>query len=192
MSYLLDALKKAEQERKLGEQSELPLYTEPQVKATLPVWLVVLILVVLGLSVFKIMSGSSDDSVSDEIYEEKSAVSSAFEISDVNPEEKSLTAVSKPVAESIDTMQAVPKELSELDAATLSKIPSLNLESHIYSPAAEYRSVVINGQSYSEGSLLAAGVVLNEITQTGIVIKVGEQFVVLPKGISWVSTKHAN
>lgn len=193
MSYLLDALKKAEQERKQGEQSELPLYTEPEVRATLPMWLVVLVVAVLGATVLKLFAGG--DGAGNAKVEEQASISEEVSldqhqsIGTNNPNE--VFVEQNDVSEMEAPVTAATKELSELDAITLSKIPSLSLESHIYSQAAEYRSVVINGQSYNEGALLAAGVVLSEISQTGIVIKVGEQYVVLPKGISWVSTKHA-
>lgn len=191
MSYLLDALKKAEQERKQGEQSELPLYTEPEVKAVLPMWLVALIVMVLMATFVKLFVGGNETEAVSDVHDSLSQ-------GDVIQEDEPLKVEVAPVeSQKVDqgekrNKQVVAKELSELDSVTLSKIPSLSLESHIYSPASQYRSVIINGQSYDEGALLASGVVLSEITQTGIIIKVGEQSVVLPKGISWVSTKHAN
>jgi len=217
MSYLLDALKNAEHERKQGEQSELPLYTEPEIKAALPVWLIAVIVTLLALTFFKLFfdgtetgeAVSVDDSemISERVeYSQiKSSAQSDLGESNSTGIETSATvsdqlegsvapkdvAPKDVVPKNVVPKNVVPKELAELDRGTLSLIPSLSLESHIYSPAADYRSVIINGQSYGEGSLLSADVALFEITQTGVVLKVGEQYVVLPKGISWVSTKHA-
>ena len=202
MSYLLDALKKAEQERKQGEQSELPLYTEPEIKAALPVWLIAVIVTLLALTFFKLFFDGAETGEAVAV-DASEMISERAEYSDINSsaqsdsgesnpaELESSSAVSDQLKGSVVPKDVAPKELAELDRGTLSLIPSLSLESHIYSPAADYRSVIINGQSYGEGSLLSADVVLFEITQTGVVLKVGEQYVVLPKGISWVSTKHA-
>lgn len=207
MSYLLDALKKAEQERKQGEQSELPLYTEPEIKAALPVWLIAVIVTLLALTFFKLFFDGTetgetvavDDSemISERVEYSEIKSSAQSDSGESNSAElESSAAVSDQLEggvapKDVAPKNVVPKELAELDRGTLSLIPSLSLESHIYSPAADYRSVIINGQSYGEGSLLSADVALFEITQTGVVLKVGGQYVVLPKGISWVSTKHA-
>jgi len=207
MSYLLDALKKAEQERKQGEQSELPLYTEPEIKAALPVWLIAVIVTLLALTFFKLFFDGAETGEAVAV-DDSEMISERVEYSEINSSaqsdlgESNSTGIESSAAvpdqleggvapKDVAPKDVAPKELAELDRGTLSLIPSLSLESHIYSPAADYRSVIINGQSYGEGSLLSADVALFEITQTGVVLKVGEQYVVLPKGISWVSTKHA-
>jgi general secretion pathway protein B len=98
-------------------------------------------------------------------------------------------ARSQPAVAKINSDQ--PRQLAELSAQELNKIPSLSLESHLYSTVAEYSSVVINGQNYSEGDLLSLGVVLNKINANGIVVSVDNILVELPKGITWMSTSYA-
>lgn len=55
---------------------------------------------------------------------------------------------------------------------TLRHIPQLMINSHIYSPVADKRSVVINNRQWNEGDMLAAGVLLKEITPDGILLDV--------------------
>lgn len=188
MSYLLDALKKAEQERKQSETHSVISEGPSKVTASLPIWVVVALVLVLVLTVSKVLFSQNDTPIVES--EPVLAATSVTQDSTAMPSQSSQGLESIETS-TRSTQSNEPKELSELDGVTLSRIPSLSLESHIYSSAAEYRSVIINGQSYGEGALLAAGVVLTEITQSGIILKVGEQYVVLPKGISWVSTKHA-
>ena len=46
------------------------------------------------------------------------------------------------------------------------------INSHIYSPLADKRSVTINNRAWREGEPLAEGIVLQEITPQGIVLDV--------------------
>lgn len=55
---------------------------------------------------------------------------------------------------------------------TLRHIPQLMINSHIYSPVADKRSVMINNRQWNEGDMLAAGVLLKEITPDGILLDV--------------------
>ena len=80
------------------------------------------------------------------------------------------------------------KQLEQLSKEVLQLIPSLQLESHIYSSAEEFRSVVINGRSFKQGQFVSIDVVLEQITEDGIVINVASQLIALPKGISWVAS----
>ena len=83
------------------------------------------------------------------------------------------------------------KQLAELTKYQLNKIPSLSLQSHLYSSVAEYSSVVINGSNYSEGDFINSEIIIKKINVDGIVISLGELLIELPKGISWVSQNNA-
>ncbi len=92
---------------------------------------------------------------------------------------------SEPVV--IEAKPARVYDLVELDVATINRLPTIRFQGHIYSSAAEYRTVQINDRTLSEGSLIAAGVQLVEITTEGIVISVGNKRVSLPKGQDWIA-----
>lgn len=90
-------------------------------------------------------------------------------------------------SEKIQPAKNKPLDLVELDGATLSALPSIRFQSHIYSSAAEFRSVMINDRTIKEGMPIAANVRLTEITPDGIVITVNQQPVSLPKGQDWIA-----
>ncbi len=195
MSYLLKALQKAEEERKQGQEQNGSVVMQAD-SATLPKWLMVCLFVFLAVSTLKILGFMDTEQaaelefVSEVVSELAVALEKEKKIKVIAvPQVKSLNEIKLPAEIESNNTEFAPLELAQLSALMLKKIPTLMLESHIYSSAAEYRSVVINGQSYSEGMLLSVGVLLDEITSDGIVIKVGQQYVSLPKGISWVAAQ---
>ncbi len=73
--------------------------------------------------------------------------------------------------ESIDPV-APPESLPylhELDIQQQRKIPDMQFAGHVYSSTAYSRSVIINGAAVSEGDTLAPGLVVEQITATGVV-----------------------
>jgi hypothetical protein len=223
MSYLLEALKKAEEDRLKLDDTPESLQLVAHSKSSLPVGLIVLVIIVLLATLVKLFSQPSGsqvnelpaESVTDSANVIESVESNESVVSDkssqyvlkngetlIQPENiqnqqpimssqqvPQVIARSQPAVAKINSDQ--PRQLAELSAQELNKIPSLSLESHLYSTVAEYSSVVINGQNYSEGDLLSLGVVLNKINANGIVVSVDNILVELPKGITWMSTSYA-
>jgi hypothetical protein len=223
MSYLLEALKKAEEDRLKLDDTPESLQLVAHSKSSLPVGLIVLVIIVLLATLVKLFSQPSGpqvnelpvESVTDSANVIESVESNESVVSNkssqyvlkngetlIQPENiqnQQPIISSQQASQSIDQSQPAvakinsdqPRQLAELSAQELNKIPSLSLESHLYSTVAEYSSVVINGQNYSEGELLSLGVVLNKINSNGIVISVDGILVELPKGITWMSTSYA-
>lgn len=207
MSYLLKALEKAEQERQQNINTEQGELVVIQQTSSLPIGLVFMVVVILLLTLWQVWPNKNQDDLLGaqevitpsiekvikqevayiEIQDQAKAKTTPTQIAHVN-------VVEKPVAEQVIAQEVAvvkPKDLSELTTEELKRIPSLNLASHIYSSAAEFRSVVINDQTYKEGSLIQAGLKLETINQNGIVINIHGQRVELPKGISWVASQNA-
>lgn len=103
--------------------------------------------------------------------------------------EESSVAVpeSAPAISPEPSVEPAPLDLVELDSATLNALPTIRFQSHIYSSAADYRTVMINDRTLKEGMPISAKVRLKEITPTGVVIRVNEQLVALPKGQDWIA-----
>ena len=78
-------------------------------------------------------------------------------------------------------------DIVELDSATLKALPSIQFQSHIYSSAADYRSVMLNDRSLKEGMPVSSDVRLKEITPSGIILEVKGVLVQLPKGQDWIA-----
>lgn len=195
MSYLLKALQKAEQERQHNVQAEPGESVVLVHKSSLPKSLIVIVVLILLMTLWQVwpakVENSLDDSLVDVSHEPNVSrtiapvKADAVDTLDVVDEEKLV------VTETKNVIAVKPKDLSELTSQELAMIPSLNLASHIYSSAADFRSVVINDQTYKEGALIRAGLILEEINQSGIVINIHGQRVELPKGISWVASQNA-
>ncbi len=193
MSYLLQALKKAELERQAqGESPDVIVPTAVNV-ASLPGWLIVVVVGLLVVTVFKLFSPQTSENLP--------VLEPQAQVTELTQPQRVLAAmpeiINKPVqgveaskAQEFIESPAKTYELAEVPKEVLDLIPTISLQSHIYSSAQEYRSVVINGQTYTEGLFINAQVVLQEITSTGIVINVAGRQIALAKGMSWVSPKN--
>jgi hypothetical protein len=192
MSYLLKALEKAEQERQQNLQSDNTETVTQVQKASLPKSLVVVVVVLLALTLRQVWPNKQtplESNTIEQYDEEFTNKENSIEISEANESVETQGAPQENIAAL--PVNVKPKDLSELTPQELARIPSLNLASHIYSSAAEFRSVVINDQAYKEGALIRPGLKLEEINQNGIVINIHGQKVELPKGISWVASQNA-
>jgi len=193
MSYLLEALKKAELERQAQTQSPDSSIAPVATTANLPVWLIVVVIGFLVVTVFKLFSPQLSNNVEPVQAQIQTTpvhepVVDLAKPAQTLPKQIEETEVAEP--QPAPQQPAKTYELAELPKEVLGLIPTISLQSHIYSSAQEYRSVVINGQTFNEGMFINAQVVLQEITHTGIVINVAGRKIALAKGLSWVSPKH--
>ncbi|MFT6154709.1 MAG: hypothetical protein ACJAYK_002686 [Crocinitomicaceae bacterium] len=210
MSYLLEALKKAEEDRlSLGDTEEnlLPI---AHFKSNLPMGLIAVVIIVLFATIIKLFSKPPTEQLNDLDTSQISKDIVPLKASEyvllrgetlIEPGNKLqespavaqqlLTVATQNEQVSVAATTKKALQLAELSPQQLNKIPSLSLESHLYSTVAQYSSVVINGQNHSEGDLLSAGVVLKSINANGIVISVDGTLVELPKGITWMSSSYA-
>ncbi|WP_430462393.1 general secretion pathway protein GspB [Thalassolituus sp. LLYu03] len=198
MSYILDALKKSEQERAAANTSVAQALAQPQiVQAALPVWLmpvlVMLVLLLVAALILNALPQHEPVAPADVApVAEVAVMSPQPEISAQQPvpaEAPDLTSAPVPVpipepasATAADSRAEPPAAAERLspagDARTmppleaLRRIPQLMINSHIYSPVADKRSVVMNNREWAEGSWLAEGVLLKEITPDGILLDV--------------------
>lgn len=196
MSYILDALKKSQQEREAVATDSVAVTSVPVVSSStskstqvlIALALVVLLLVLVVLLVSQ-RSAPVDDGQAimtrTEVQTNKQA-ETALTTEVVNPptiaaarEPKSTHEVefedkeSKPeiqLENQPEKAQIQERRLPPLES--LRKIPALIINSHIYSSIASKRRVTINNKSQREGDYLTADVVISEITAQGLVIEV--------------------
>lgn len=190
MSYLLKALEKAEQERQQKLQSDDVETVTRVEKTALPKSLAVIVVVLLALTLWQVWPSASDSAIEHDVaYNNEKDANEEVLNAESHGDEPLMAKNIPDHSTKVSPAVQAPKSLSELTPQELARIPSLNLASHIYSSAAEFRSVVINDQTYQEGALIRPGLKLEEINQSGIVINVHGQKVELPKGISWVASQ---
>jgi len=195
MSYILDALKKSDQERKQGDVPNLQtvhVAVVPEQKNAWPMYALILFLLMslaflIGVLISDknepdLMSGDKQiqypvTPVLDEINEKKVIVEEKNKITE-EPEivVKETVAEIAPVLTREDKSQKMQKSqisevvyLHELPDYQQQLIPEITFAGHMYSSAAINRSVIINGRAMSEGESLMEGLVLEEITSNGVV-----------------------
>ena len=199
MSYILDALKKSEQER-LSKEAQQPGASERSSAESSsakrsPVdgastidnniddgrsgahsnWLYLLLIVLmLGAAIiaFNGLYTSAEDYTR---VEDKEPVV-------INPQPIEINRI-EPIAAVIDTVIAI----EDAEVAVSSLVPSLSITSHIFSTQAQRRSIVVNGQRLIEGDYVAAGIRVHEITSKGMVINVNGDLLAISRSRGWKS-----
>jgi len=213
MSYLLKALQKAEAERKAAQEAEtLPVQADATA-AKLPLSLLLVVLLLLILVAYSVIKPVRTDGEPVALIKEDEAaieaqapmlpsvnavaepvvtkVVTSQGLQEAESETDVLGAPAVGAAVSADARSGAqsvePVELMALTAQQLAQLPSIRFQSHIFSSAADYRSVVINDRTLKQGSLLASGVRVAEITPQGLVLDIQGTLVALPKGQDWIA-----
>ena len=68
------------------------------------------------------------------------------------------------------------KELWQLPADFQSTIPELEFSFHVFSNDPAERMIIINGRRMREGQMVSRGLTLRVITETGVILHSGDQF----------------
>lgn len=201
MSYILEALKKSDQERKRGDVPGLqtvhiPLAVESRSPRLLYAFIVALIFVLafmLGLlfsreqvppvveavepdEAIKAVSSSPppQPSVAAVEAEVASFITQPSVSPDVVPEPEPASA--KVVHSQLHDETDIPY-LNELPAHVQQSVPHMSFAGHVFSSTPSSRSVIINGASMSEGDTIIDGLVVEQITGAGVIFwRNGELF----------------
>ncbi len=189
MSFILDALRKSENER---QQSEVPSISDvPAVvhSTRIPTWAVASI---AALSAGILLLGwawwHSADVAEVEVADVRSsglqtqaasrfATSGAVRSLAREPIAAAQPAAASPVTRPVaatSTMVIGPPTMMELIVAG-TILPELALELHVYSPTASERFVRVNSASYREGEVLTEGPRVLSITSDGVILDYRDQ-----------------
>ena len=209
MSFILDALRKSENDRQEHSSAEFASVPSGSVTSGPPRWLWILILllavnvaVLLGL----LLRGDtqavvahttdatpatskpavqsepqSDTTFADRIEEARERQPVAVAKAEPEPRPEPLQASEAPAAEqSTFTLRALPTA-AELRANGTLQMAELHLDIHVFSETPEDRFVFINMVRHKENSRLAEGPVVSEITPEGVILDyLGTEFL-LPR-----------
>ncbi|RPG49923.1 MAG: hypothetical protein CBB61_006180 [Gammaproteobacteria bacterium TMED1] len=158
MSYILDALKKAEQDERNRERLQLDNLGLPPEKRHNTWWPFWLAATLLGGIAIALQVG---------IWGEN------YQILDTKAAETSLVLdIPKTKAHQYpEVINPLPLTLSDLPKSLANQVPKMEFSSHIYSQDSSLRSVTIDNQIYRENDQIAKELYLEEINEIGIVIR---------------------
>lgn len=193
MSYILDALKKSEQERGNGaipgvqtiHSSSINYHQEK--RSIWPWLLAILISINLIAVIYFIQHTNTDENIAKTLAGNTNEI-----VSPVNPREDSTSSldspttvsqssptpkvISEPEPQSVQqTTYPVPElqtvDLYDLPLSIRQHIPEMKFSAHVYSSNPLQRSLVINNRFMEEGSQVNDDLLLNEITSDGAVFE---------------------
>ncbi len=194
MSYILDALKKSDQERQQNAGPSLQTMQRPHVinrRSTAFNLTVVAIVALICFSVtvswyfYTALSVKTDANVVNApqtiLEEDESAVVAATEKvltePDVSKKTTDDTGINPNKTESVEPklIPDVVLQYWELPDPVQKAIPAMTFSFHVYSDNATRRTIIINNRRMREGSLVSEGLTLEEITQEGVIFNWKEQ-----------------
>ena len=184
MSYILDALDKSEQERRLKKTPDLnSIHRQPTARTSTSRWPVILaILVSINSAGFWYWSTSraqpnatlveapaSDIQGNTEQQPQPVETETAQQVHNENQAPSLRNQVTSSNVVSIRP-DAAPVQLSMLPMSVQAQIPDLKFSSHLFSEDASFRMVNINGKMIKEGESVTEELLLVEITEEGVVL----------------------
>jgi general secretion pathway protein B len=168
MSYILDALKKSDQERQENTGPTLQTVHRPRLMTNRNgsmFWfgLIILLLVVLLATVWFYFTYSADPTRQE---------TSALQVLGAGASEKvNSTARVKPeITEPSSVGSAPVVEFGELPDPIKKQIPPLTFSFHVYSDNPDRRTIIINKRRAREGVVVESDLRLDEITEEGVVL----------------------
>ena len=199
MSLILDALKKAERQHKLGEVPGIGAQPGGATPSSLRGlgWLMLILFACLMLGIglylggFRLVPAVNPPAQQPApVAAPPLAVAPQAPIEPVTPQPPVETpppvvqsaAEPPPLPKPAPAPARPPKPLSEMPAGFVANLPPLNIDIHSYDQRPAKRYVLINMEKYREGDYLAEGPQLIEILPDGAVLEhLGERFI-LPIG----------
>lgn len=176
MSYILDALKKSDQERQQNNGPNLQSVhrQQPVIKASSSKlwWLVVLLLLIIAVfsSWFYFTLSKPAPSVIAEQPVPVTQAPSLSQQSQTNTPTKTLAPTEVANNEALMNEALILVEFWELPDPVQQQIPPMTFSFHVYSENPVRRTIIINKQRVREGSTVSAGLVLEEITPQGVIL----------------------
>lgn len=189
MSYILDALKKSDQERQQGAGPSLQTIHRPHGNSGERGWLYVLLVMVVLLLLalaglfawFVFDKGSNDIEQAETITPlTKVGVSGTAPKQSAPIEKKSAQAASAsalseteqagvPANTSATSTSRVVVPFSQLPLAARNAIPAMTFSFHVYSDNPDRRTIIINGRRVKQGAVIDNQLTLDEITPNGVI-----------------------
>lgn len=192
MSYILDALKKSDQQRQRGATPTLQMsqVTVAEPRRSVPIYygLLALVLLVIGVTIGWLRPWQSEQRADGPTLLSAPQGKEALDAEQTNPIAQSpaplLLAPEMPSSETQNIAVPVPEKaaslvgvarapevrsMNELPITIQQEIPAMTVQLHAYSDEPDERLVSINSIRLREGSSLMSGLRLEQITPDGMI-----------------------
>lgn len=198
MSFILEALRRSEQERRhledQGNASPLPLISRP--RRRLP-WLLLAALISINLITLAWLLLPRQPAAPPAMGETQTEATAAPLDRQLTPRGSSLAELAgepppprqrasagqaapvpaQPPLQQGPSTEPAPPWLAELSASFRSSLPSIHIGMYVHARQPQARFVMIDGRQYREGQDLAPGLQLLEITAHGVILNYqGQRF----------------
>lgn len=192
MSFILDAIKKSENERKRSKQADVHSLQDCAPRSVVHAGVgvrSVLLIISLAILAFaawwlwpqinsQLVALQQSRPVSSELAEPAAvaaSVTQANTTASLNNAPANDYAASGELRDNYLVDDVLPpnnkiKELWELPADYQSTVPGMEFSFHVFSREPEKRTIIINGRRMREGQMVAAGLKLRVITETGVIL----------------------
>ena len=204
MSFILDALKKSETDRQQAGSAEFAGVPASSGDQRAPRWLwIVGVLLVINLAVLlgllmkpeasplpaaavnaESVTAAKLDNFAEQVAEARQNVPAREEprLPASNPPPAASSTSASSVVVASEPMKAVLlPTIHEVRADGRVTLPDLHVDIHVYSEAPEDRFVFINMNKHHEGSQLAEGPLVEEITTDGVILNQNGTLFLLPR-----------
>lgn len=195
MSYILDALKKSDQERQQGTTPSLQTIHRPHGNNAERGWLNLLLalVVLLVLSLAGLLSwfflGDSDASIALAKPEAQvktkplSLLTDSYIAVDTGSSIMVEPTITSPPVSATKSRVVVP--FSELPVVVRNAIPAMTFSFHVYSKNPERRTIIIDGRRVKQGAVIDDQLLLDEITPNGVIFSWQDHQFSIPVVEAW-------
>ena len=196
MSFILDAIRKSEAERKKSQQTDIYSLQDqdiarPSVHTHRSRWLLLffalIILLLTGwylwppllnyISEFDVAHKDVSVSVvAEDALDQKGTFAPVIETASTvttSTTDELMPAYS--INDSLPPNHQI-KELWEQPVSFQNQVPTLDFAFHVYSEVAEQRTIIINDRRLTEGQMIARGLKLHTITESGVILFYQDRF----------------
>ena len=193
MSFILDAIKKSEAERKKSQQTDIYSLQDqdiarPSVHTHRSRWLLLFFaLVILVLTGWYLWSpllnyiseynavnkDVSASVVAEDALDQKETFTPVIETASTATADELMPTYS--INDSLPPNHLI-KELWEQPVSFQNQLPTLDFAFHVYSEVAEQRTIIINDRRLTEGQMISRGLKLHTITESGVILFYQDRF----------------
>lgn len=176
MSYILDALRKAEQERQSQQTPDLHSVQGGRVapKNSSAKWLwigaVVAVVAAVNVAVWLWPSRAPTGGAGTTVVEAEVSPSKQPQSTARSAAQRSSVAEPEPAVASARAEQRSVQELWQVASPIKAAVQDLKFSFHVYSKKSQRRTIIINDHRMREGDKVTADLTLEEITKDGVIL----------------------